>query len=147
MADFFSMSAAAKRLSSDSEEVSDAFERTLLWGSLWDSVREADFAPREFLELALRLLPAETDESLAQSLIGHVTTGLHRYVSDAARAQIVPNAETLASDRMLHSTEQDFRIIWFRGLRAIAESPQGTGATQRFAQRQTRRPWSRPPSS
>jgi aminopeptidase N len=26
---------------------------------------------------------------------------------------------------MLHSTEQDFRIIWFRGLRAIAESPQG----------------------
>ena len=105
--------------------VSDAFERTLLWGSLWDSVREADFAPREFLELALRLLPAEADESLAQSLIGHVTTGLHRYVSDAARAQIVPNAEALASDRMLHSTEQDFRIIWFRGLRAIAESPQG----------------------
>ena len=105
--------------------VSDTFERTLLWGSLWDSVREADSAPREFLELALRLLPAETDESLAQSLIGHVTTGLHRYVSDAARAQIIPNAETLASDRMLHSTEQDFRIIWFRGLRAIAESPQG----------------------
>src|SRR5579859_6840104 len=105
--------------------VSDAFERTLLWGSLWDSVREADFAPREFLELALRLLPAETDESLAQSLIGHATTGLHRYVSDAARAQIVPKAEALASDRMLHSTEQDFRIIWFRGLRAIAESPQG----------------------
>jgi aminopeptidase N len=105
--------------------VSDTFERTLLWGSLWDSVREADFAPREFLELALRLLPAETDESLAQSLIGHVTTGLHRYVSDAARAQIIPNAETFASDRMLHSTEQDFRIIWFRGLRAIAESPQG----------------------
>ena len=107
------------------EEVSDAFERTLLWGSLWDSVREADLAPREFLELALRVLPAETDESLAQSLIGHVTTGLHRYVSDATRAQIVPNAETLASDRMLHSTEQDFRIIWFRGLRAIAGSPQG----------------------
>ena len=26
---------------------------------------------------------------------------------------------------MLHSNEQDFRIIWFRGLRAIAESPQG----------------------
>src|SRR5579859_111266 len=105
--------------------VSDAFERTLLWGSLWDSVREADFAPREFLELALRLLPAETDESLAQSLIGHVITGLHRYVSDATRAQIVPKAEALASDRMLHSTEQDFRIIWFRGLRAIAESSQG----------------------
>jgi aminopeptidase N len=106
-------------------EVNDIFERTLLWGSLWDSVREADLAPRDFLELALRLLPGETDEALAQNLIGHVTTSLHRYVSEAVRAQLVPKAEVLASDRMLHSAEQDFRIIWFRGLRAIAESPQG----------------------
>jgi aminopeptidase N len=106
-------------------EVNDVFERTLLWGSLWDSVREAELAPRDFLELALRLLPGETDEALAQNLIGHVTTSLHRYLSEAVRAQLVPKAEVLASDRMLHSAEQDFRIIWFRGLRAIAESPQG----------------------
>jgi aminopeptidase N len=106
-------------------EVNDVFERTLLWGSLWDSVREAELAPRDFLELALRLLPGETDEALAQNLIGHVTTSLHRYVSEAVRAQLVPRAEVLASDRMLHSAEQDFRIIWVRGLRAIAESPQG----------------------
>jgi aminopeptidase N len=108
--------------------VSDVFERTLLWGSLWDSVREAQLAPREFLELGLRLLPAETDEALAQSLIAHLTTGLHRYISKDVRAQIVPRAETLAMDRMLQSESQDFRIIWFRGLRAIAESPRGRGA-------------------
>ncbi|MGB2589347.1 MAG: M1 family aminopeptidase [Candidatus Acidiferrum sp.] len=99
--------------------------RALLWGSLWDSVREAELAPREYLALALHLLPAETDEELAQSLIGHVTTGLHRYVDDNTRAQIVPIAEALASDRMLHSPDQDFRIIWFRGLRAFAESSDG----------------------
>src|SRR5207248_11088986 len=58
--------------------VSDVFERTLLWGSLWDAIREADLAPRDFVELALRLLPNETDEALAQNLIGHVTIGLHR---------------------------------------------------------------------
>jgi aminopeptidase N len=106
-------------------EVRDVFERTLLWGSLWDSVREADLAPRDFLEFALRLLPAETDQELAQSLLGHVTTGLHRYVNDATRMQIATWAETLAADRMLHSTEQDFRITWFRGLRSIAETPAG----------------------
>ncbi|MGC0773827.1 MAG: M1 family aminopeptidase [Candidatus Acidiferrum sp.] len=105
--------------------VGNVFDRALLWGSLWDSVREAELAPRDFLDLALELLPKETDEELAQSLIGHVATGLHRYASDAARAQIVPKAETLASDRMLHSPEQDFRIVWFRGLRAIGESSEG----------------------
>lgn len=105
--------------------VSDVFERTLLWGSLWDSVREAEIAPRDYLEIALRFLPNETDEALAQSLLGHVITGLHRYVNEATRTQIALSAETLASDHMVHSKEQDFRIVWFRGLRAIAESPQG----------------------
>jgi aminopeptidase N len=105
--------------------ISDVFERTLLWGSLWDSVREAEMAPRDFLEFALRLLPNETDEALAQNLLGHVANALHRYVNDATRAQIVLSAETLAADRMLHSTEQDFRITWFRALRAIAETPAG----------------------
>jgi aminopeptidase N len=105
--------------------VSDVFERTLLWGSLWDSVRETDIAPRDYLEFALRLLPDETDEALAESLIGHVTTGLHRYVNETTRTQIARWAEKLALERMLHSKEQDFRIAWFRGLRAIAESPEG----------------------
>lgn len=108
-------------------QMSDVFERTLLWGSLWDSVREADLAPRQFLDLELQLLPAETDEALAQSLIGHLTTGLHRYVSRDQREQIVPRAEKLATNHMLHSDNQDFRIIWFRGLRAFAESSQGRG--------------------
>ncbi|MGH9742450.1 MAG: M1 family aminopeptidase, partial [Candidatus Acidiferrum sp.] len=106
-------------------EVGDVFDLTLLWGSLCDSVREAEWAPREFLDLALRLLPAETDEQHTQSLIGHVDTGLHRYLSDAVREEIVPRAETLAADHMLHSEDRDFRIIWFRGLRSIAETPQG----------------------
>ena len=105
--------------------IPDVFERTLLWGSLWDSVREAELAPRDFLELALGLLPKETDESLTQSLIGHVSTGFHRYVNPAVRGEMVPRAERLASDLMLHSPSRDLRIIWFRGLRAIAESGQG----------------------
>ena len=106
-------------------EISDVFERTLLWGSLWDSVREAEFAPRNFTELALRLLPQETDESLALSLIGHLTTCLHRYVKPNVRRELVPEAEKLASGLMLHSPNQDLRIIWFRGFRAIAETAQG----------------------
>ena len=43
-------------------EMPDLFRRTLLWGSLWDSVRNSELAPRDYLALALELLPAETDE-------------------------------------------------------------------------------------
>ena len=73
----------------------------------------------------MRLLPAEKDESLAQSLIGRTTTALHRYTNPEARRQFVPKAEALASDLMLHSPEQDLRIIWFRALRGMAETEQG----------------------
>ena len=106
-------------------QVTDVFDRTLLWGSLWDAVREAEFAPRDFLELELRLLPAESDEALAQSLIAQMTAGLHRYMSAELRKDFAPRVETLAAERMLHSESQDFRILWFRGLRAVAESDQG----------------------
>ena len=105
--------------------ISDVFERTLLWGSLWDSVREAELDPRDYVDLALRLLPAERDELLARSIIGHTVTALHRYVSPEVRAQLAPQAEALAYDRMLHSAEPDLRITWFRGLRAVAETERG----------------------
>ena len=107
--------------------INDVFERTLLWGSLWDSVREAELNPRDYVELALRLLPAEEDEALAQSLIARTATALHRYVAPQARTQLAATAETLAYNQMLHSQDQDMRIIWFRGLRAVAETSQGRG--------------------
>src|SRR5215472_15817434 len=106
-------------------EVTDVFQRTLLWGSLWDSVREAELAPRDFLDLELRLVPEEKDEALAQTLIGRMNTALHRYVNPDVRSQFVPKAEALAADKMLHSSEQDLRIIWFRGLRGVAETDAG----------------------
>jgi aminopeptidase N len=102
--------------------INDVFERTLLWGSLWDSVREAELDPREYIELALKLLPEENDEALAQSILGRMTVALHRYVSPDVRVKLVPRAEALAYDQMLHSKEADMRIIWFRALRGVAET-------------------------
>jgi aminopeptidase N len=107
--------------------VDDVFKRTLLWGSLWDSVREAEMDPREYIDLALRTLPAEKDESLAQSIIGRTITALHRYVSAEVRRQLAPKMEALAADQMLHSTSQDMRITWFRALRGVAETATARG--------------------
>ena len=76
-------------------------------------------------DLELRLVPEEKDEALAQTLIGRMNTALHRYVNPDVRSQFVPKAEALAADKMLHSSEQDLRIIWFRGLRGVAETDAG----------------------
>jgi aminopeptidase N len=106
-------------------EIHDLFRRTLLCGSLWDSVRQSELAPRDYLAPALKLLPGESDETLARSLLSHSVTALHRYVSSATRSEYVPRFEALAAERMLHAAEADLRIMWFRSLEAIAETPEG----------------------
>jgi aminopeptidase N len=108
-------------------EIDNLFKRTLLWGSLWDSVREAEMDPREYLSLALRLLPDEKDESLAQSIIGHSIGALHRYVPAATRQEFGPKFEALATEQMLHGQSQDMRITWFRALRGVAETDKARG--------------------
>ncbi|HEV8180823.1 MAG TPA: M1 family aminopeptidase, partial [Candidatus Angelobacter sp.] len=107
--------------------IKDVFERTLLWGSLWDSVREAEMDPQDYIGLALKNLPAEQDESLAQNIIGRTITALHRYVSPEVRTQLAPKMEALAADQMMHSPSQDMRITWFRALRGVAETATARG--------------------
>ncbi len=105
--------------------VDDLFRRTLLWGSLWDAVRQAQLAPTEFIAVGLKSLPGESDESLTAGLLARLAGGLHRYVGTGTRMKFVPQIETLALDRMLHAPEQGLRIVWFRGLRGVAETDFG----------------------
>jgi aminopeptidase N len=102
--------------------------RPLLWGSLWEGVRVADINPRQYIELAEKLIPQEEDESLTQSVTQHTVTALHRYVNQAQREQLVPPLESSAIDRMQHASEPGLRIIWFRALRSAAQSAQGRQA-------------------
>jgi len=70
-------------------------------------------------------LPAELDESLAQSLTSHTVTTMHRYVSPRTRAEFIGTFETMANDRMQQAQEQGLRIAWFRTFRALAETQSG----------------------
>jgi aminopeptidase N len=105
--------------------IPDLFERTLLWGSLWDSVREAQLAPWDYLSLTRHFLPDEQDESLAAALANHTVTALHRYVNAQSRADFASSFEGIASEHMQHAGEQGLRIIWFRTFRSIAETESG----------------------
>jgi aminopeptidase N len=107
--------------------VHDIFARTLLWGSLWEAVRDAKLAPRDYLNLSADLLPEETDLSLVQMMLSTSTTALERYVADKIRTELVPRFENMAAGRMLDSDGQDMRILWFRSLRSVAETPDGLG--------------------
>ncbi len=96
--------------------VSDPFLRALLWGALWDSVRELRMTPVEYLELGLRLLPAEKDAELAVSILGRMRTAFTDYLPDQQRAAIAERFENLLIREIAAAPTADLRITYFRGL-------------------------------
>jgi aminopeptidase N len=99
--------------------------RTMLWGALWDYVHVAKAPPRGYVELALKSLPEETDESLARIQGARVAEALHSYLHEGGRQSLAPRAESVIGDRMLKAPTLGLRIVSFRSFRSIAETPAG----------------------
>jgi len=75
--------------------VPDPFLRAMLWGAMWDLVRDARLAPSDFIATAMRELPAETDEQIAPSIVGRMTSAVGRYLSATQRDSVVGAVESL----------------------------------------------------
>ncbi|HTW49945.1 MAG TPA: M1 family aminopeptidase [Acidobacteriaceae bacterium] len=110
----------------------DLFRRTLLWGALWDAVREVQLDPAAYAKLALDALPGERDELLAASLLGRTQTAVHRYVSATARRELLLRGAAMAIDRMLHDEDHDLRIVWFRSLTGFGAQGVGEAAMRQL---------------
>jgi aminopeptidase N len=74
-------------------EVHDTFLRAMLWGALWDLVRDARLSPEAFIAAATRELPAEGDEQVAAGIVGRLTRATSGYLSAAQHDSIVSSVE------------------------------------------------------
>jgi aminopeptidase N len=92
----------------------DDFLRTMMWGSLWDSVRETELAPADYVRLVIKNLNVEADESTIQTLLGSVSTAMNYYLSDAQRAEFAPQIETLLIGKMQNAPTLGLRITFYR---------------------------------
>ena len=101
-------------------KVKDAFLRALLWGALWDSVREAELDPSLYVELAIKLIPQERDEVTAQGVLSRVQTAFNRYLGDAERRELAPRLERALAERMIKAETAGLRITSFRAFQSIA---------------------------
>jgi aminopeptidase N len=102
----------------------DPLMRSMLWGALWENVRVAKSSPRGYVELALKALPAEDDESLARIQGSRLATAMHSYIPDARRQELAPRVESVVADRMLNAPTLGLRIVHFRTFTSISETPQ-----------------------
>jgi aminopeptidase N len=102
--------------------VKDDFLRALLWGSLWESVREAEMAPAEFVELAIENAARETDDVMLAFILARAQTAFTRYLSDAQRSALSARFERALYEGMTRAATPGQRITYFRTYREAAAS-------------------------
>ena len=73
--------------------VRDPFLRAMLWGALWDLVREALLSPERFVRLALRELPREQDEQIVAGIISRIARATTAYLPPVLRDATLPDVE------------------------------------------------------
>ena len=95
--------------------IEDPFARRLLWGSLWQMVRDNAFAPTDFIEMGSELAVKEKDLSILNShIIAKIKAIVSVYLTDDNRAIWMPRLNTMARERLaLPENSEEEQIIWF----------------------------------
>ena len=86
---------SATWLSAHIGEVNDVFLRAMLWGAMWDLVRDARLAPTQFIATAVHELPNEHDEQIAAGIVNRMTRATSGYLSSGQQAEIVGTVEAV----------------------------------------------------
>ncbi|MGY1697143.1 aminopeptidase N [Geodermatophilus sp. SYSU D00814] len=103
--------------------LSDPLARALCWSAAWDMTRDAELPAREWVQLVLAGIDAETEISVVQSLLARVQSALTSY-ADPAWA---PTGWTALADEALQELESaepgsDVQLQWSRTLAAAART-------------------------
>lgn len=125
----------------------DDFLRSMMWGSLWDSVRFYELAPEDYVELVIKNLNVETDESTIATLLNRVSTAMNYYISEGRNATVrervndgkentLPDGRVSTKDELSSEIEKLLigkietaptvgqKITYFRALQSVGSSEQ-----------------------
>jgi aminopeptidase N len=73
-------------------DLADPLARSVVWGSLWDAVRDAEIPAQAYLNTALLAVARETNSTGQQTLLNHIGVCLEHYVAPEARAAVTERA-------------------------------------------------------
>jgi aminopeptidase N len=91
----------------------DDLARAVVWGSLWDMVRNAELRAGEYLDISVRCIDVETDAAVFQSLIVRALAAFDEYAHPARRGALREALARAAFDR-LHRIPpgSDLQLHW-----------------------------------
>jgi aminopeptidase N len=103
--------------------IPDPLARALCWSAAWDMTRDAELPAREWVQLVLAGVDAETEISVVQSLLARVQAALNSY----ADPSWAPTGWTMLADHALAALEaapagSDAQLQWSRTFASAART-------------------------
>jgi aminopeptidase N len=106
-------------------KVSDEFLRALLWGAIWDEVRESTFAPTDYLDLVSKAIANEHDPITVQQILANTSTAFSYYLSKKQQLEIQDKIETTIFSGLAKENDKGLRLTYFRALPYLISSQTG----------------------
>ncbi|GAA1854255.1 aminopeptidase N [Myceligenerans crystallogenes] len=78
-----SLAVAVENLS----QIGDPLARSLVWGSVWDAVRDGETPARAYVDLVLSNIAAETESTTVRTTLNQLVLAVRQYVAPSARAE------------------------------------------------------------
>jgi aminopeptidase N len=107
------------------EIVQGTLLRSLVFGALWESVRDAELAPLDYLDFVVRVAPLEHDPVTLANLLSRAQVAFLHYASDGQRDAAAPRFEQFLGEGMLRADTPGRRITFLRAFMASAWSEDG----------------------
>jgi len=102
----------------------DDLARALLWGDLWDMVRNAELRAADYVNTSLRCIDVETDPAVFQPLIFRVFAAFDKYADPSHRALLRESLAQGAFERLSRiAPGSDLQLHWTLAFIDAARKP------------------------
>jgi aminopeptidase N len=118
------------------EQLPGELLRGSAWVTLWDNVEEGRISGAEFVDAAVRALPAESDEQNAQRVLSYLSHAFWKFLPPAERVVRAPALERMLRDGLDRAQSASRKAAWFNAYRDTVLTESGTAWLERVWRRQ-----------
>lgn len=103
--------------------IADPLARSLVWGSTWDATRDAEMSARDYTELVLANISAETESTTVRTLLAQLSTTVRLYSDPDTRTSVLRNtADALWALAQSASAGSDSQFQFVRAFAQMANT-------------------------
>jgi len=95
-------------------DIADPLARALVWGSAWDSTRDAEMAPSDFVDLVLGNIATESESTTVRTTLAQLATTARMYVAPSRRESTIRRiADTMLelAENAEPGSDQQFQFL------------------------------------